>query len=101
MAISFTPVSVFQSSYTSATSFNSFLQGAHQVAQKSMMMGLPSLLNVEVLTTFPSKLFTVTEGIFCKGVSSIRKAIDAKRKTENRRAEETRFINFDFRICNV
>src|SRR5687767_8309521 len=41
---------------------SSEMQGLHQVAQKLIITGLPSLLSCEVLKILPSSVFTSTAG---------------------------------------
>src|SRR6185369_16324683 len=61
-AMIFTPVCFCHSAYFSLMVLSSRLHGAHHVAQKLMIMGLPPLLQVEVFTFLPSRPCTVTEG---------------------------------------
>ena len=62
MQMTFTPVSSCQSAYTSWMALSSRLQGLHHVAKKLMMKGLPSLLSRAVLTVFPLRSLSCTEG---------------------------------------
>src|SRR5690606_39864512 len=60
----FTPVSSCQSIYISLMALSSRIQGLHQVAQKLITIGFPSLLRVEASTWFPPRSFTWMDGSF-------------------------------------
>ena len=64
---------------------SSRLQGLHQVAKKSMMIGFPLLERVSVLTVLPSMLFSVTAG-------SLDWAIPAKAMSVQMRVTNNFFI---------
>src|ERR1051326_6149464 len=74
---------------------SSFLQGLHQVAEKLIMIGLPSLLNVAALTLEPSRFFKVADGI-------LSPSAEIKAEHITKTAADNRIIFFiDFAFTNI